>query len=91
MKSLLEYIVSHLVDHPEDVMIEEREAEGVKTYIIHAHAEDLGKIIGKQGHIIFAIRTLAKVRAVKEGILVRVEVAESAPLETSEAVGSEAI
>lgn len=76
MKNLLEFIVNHLVDHPEDVKVEEVESPDGFTYTIHVHQEDMGKIIGKNGRIIQSLRTLAKVRAVKEHIRAYVNLAE---------------
>ncbi len=76
MKNLLEFIVNHLVDHPEDVKVDETESADGFTYTIHVHADDMGKIIGKNGRIIQSLRTLAKVRAVKEHIRAFVNLAE---------------
>ena len=74
MKNLLEYILIHLVDNPEDVTIELKEDDDLTTYIIHVNPDDIGRVIGKKGSIINSIRNIAKVRAVKEGVRVRVEV-----------------
>ena len=74
MKNLLEYILIHLVDNPEDVTIELREDDSLTTYIIHVNPDDIGRVIGKKGSIINSIRNIAKVRAVKEGVRVRVEI-----------------
>jgi len=76
MKNLLEFIVNHLVDHPEDVKVDELESPEGFTYTIHVNPEDMGKIIGKNGRIIQSVRTLAKVRAVKEHIRAFVNLAE---------------
>ena len=66
MKELVEYIAKSLVQYPDEVEVIE-EPEGRKT-IIHLHVarEDMGKVIGKQGRIAQAIRTLLKVAAAKE-------------------------
>lgn len=77
MKNLLEFLLNRLVDHPEEVEVVETEEEGVFYYTIHVHPEDMGRVIGKQGSVINSIRTLAKVRAVKDNIRVRIELAEA--------------
>ena len=82
MKNLLEFILNHIVDHPEDVVVDEAETEEGHTYTIHVHPDDMGKVIGKNGRIIQSIRNIAKVRAVKENLRVYITIAESA--ETSE-------
>ncbi len=74
MKNLIEFILIHLVDHPEDVVIDETKGEQETTYLIHVHAEDIGRVIGKGGSVIQAIRQIARVRATKEGERVRIDV-----------------
>lgn len=76
MKNLLEFLLIHLVQHPEAVEIEEQENERGFTYIIHVHPEDIGRVIGKGGSIIQSIRNIAKIRAVKEGIRAQIILAE---------------
>lgn len=58
MKELIETIVMALVDHPEEVRITEDEQENAITYHLSVHSEDMGKVIGKQGRIAKAIRTV---------------------------------
>lgn len=70
MKNLLEYLLIHLVDHPEDVVVEETETERGFEYLLKVNPEDMGRVIGKKGSVIESIRAIAKVRAVKEGIRV---------------------
>ncbi len=79
MKNLLEFILNHIVDHPDDARVEESQDDRGYTYILHVHQEDIGKVIGKQGRVIQAIRSLARVRAVKENIRAYVTLAEDAP------------
>ena len=76
MQDFLKYLVSLIVDHPDEVNIEERIlGENVSQYIISANQEDMGKIIGKEGKIIQAIRNVAKIMAIKENKQIRVEIA----------------
>ena len=58
MKQLIETIVKPLVDYPEDVRIETDENESRIVYKLFVHPEDRGKVIGKQGRIAKAIRTI---------------------------------
>jgi uncharacterized protein len=58
MKELIETIVKPLVDYPEDVVIEEVEDNDHITYKLSVHKEDVGKVIGKNGRIAKAIRTV---------------------------------
>ncbi len=78
MKDTLLYMVQFLVDHPEDVTIEERMEGDATILIIHTHPEDIGKVIGKSGRIIRALRDLMKVIAAKANTFVDVEIAEDA-------------
>lgn len=73
-KELLEFIVKALVDHPEDINI--KTVEGEKTSIIElkVHNEDIGKVIGKEGRIAMAIRTLLSAVTSKSGKRVKLEI-----------------
>ena len=86
MKDTLLYILTNIVDHPEDVSVEET-VEGDHTIlVIHANPEDLGKIIGKRGRIIMALRDIIKIMATKAKTYVDVEVADgNTPEEPEEA------
>lgn len=75
MKDFLIYLVSLLVDHPEEITIEERPfGETMMQYIVKSNPEDTGKIIGREGKIIQAIRNVSRMLAVKEGKQVRIEI-----------------
>lgn len=76
MKQVLEYLLPQIVDHPDDISVEEKVEERGTIYIIHANPEDVGKIIGKSGRIIRAIRDLVKVVATKHNAYVDVVLAE---------------
>ncbi len=58
MKVLIESIVRRLVDHPEAIQVEEKEEPTKIVYHLTVHHEDVGKVIGKNGRIAKAIRTV---------------------------------
>ncbi|MBC7194541.1 MAG: KH domain-containing protein [Caldisericia bacterium] len=67
MKDLLEEIVKALVDHPEDVKVQAVEGEQAVVYEVKVSADDIGKVIGKQGRTANALRTLVRAAASKSG------------------------
>lgn len=74
MKELLETIAKSLVDYPEEVSVNEVEGEKSVILELKVSREDMGKVIGKQGRIAKAIRTVVKAAAVKESRRVTVEI-----------------
>ena len=74
MKELLEIVAKALVDYPDEVSV--NEVEGEKSIILELRVakDDMGKVIGKQGRIAKAIRTVIKASAVKENKRVVVEI-----------------
>lgn len=60
MKDFLEIVVRQLVDHPEQVVVEEEETEKGITYKVNVAEEDKGQVIGKEGKIAKALRTVTK-------------------------------
>lgn len=79
MKSLLEYLVKSIVDNPKQVKVEEEKGEGFVSLKLSVAQEDMGKVIGKKGKIIKALRTLLKVPAIKQNLRVNVELQEATP------------
>lgn len=76
MKELLEFLARSLVDHPEQVRVEEtKNSDGVVLRLSVAK-EDVGKVIGKQGRIARALRTVVKASAVKDGKQATVEIVD---------------
>ena len=74
MKELVEVIAKALVDHPDEVVVtEEREKNNV-LLTLHVASSDMGKVIGKQGRIAKAIRTVVKAAAIKDDAKVSVEI-----------------
>ncbi len=74
MKELLENIAQSLVDNPDSVNVEETENENGTLLELKVSPSDMGKIIGKQGRIAKAIRTVVKAVASKEDKKVRVDI-----------------
>jgi uncharacterized protein len=74
VKSMIEYLVKELVDEPDKVTINEVPGEEATTYEVHVAPGDLGKVIGKQGRIANALRTVAKAVAMKDKKKVYVEI-----------------
>ena len=74
MKSMIEYLVKELVDEPDQVSIVEVPGEESTTYEVRVAPGDLGKVIGKQGRIANALRTVAKAVAMKNKRKVYVEI-----------------
>jgi predicted RNA-binding protein YlqC (UPF0109 family) len=76
MKELVELLVKSLVDHPDEVVVEEVDNDrGTVSYEVRVSPQDTGKIIGKQGKIANAIRTVVKAAASKADTKVFVEIA----------------
>ncbi|MGB5528497.1 MAG: KH domain-containing protein [Ignavibacteriaceae bacterium] len=68
MKEFIEFIAKHLVDNPEDVVVEEITTEERKyTLTLRVKREDVGKVIGKQGKTAQSMRILLTAVAAKEG------------------------
>lgn len=76
MKSLLEFILLRMVEHPEDLEINEVEEMGLTVFKLKLHPDDIGRVIGRGGNVIKAIRKLSQVRAVKDHLRVRVVIQE---------------
>ncbi|MBA7596567.1 hypothetical protein ES703_03545 [subsurface metagenome] len=74
MKDLVEYIAKSIVNDPDAVQIEEETTEEGITLKLQVADEDKGRIIGKQGRIAQAMRTLLRVKAAKAATRVRLEI-----------------
>lgn len=74
MKELLETIAKALVDYPDEVAVNEVEGERSLILELKVSKDDMGKVIGKQGRIAKAIRTVMKAAAVKDNKRVVVEI-----------------
>ena len=63
MRELVEVLAKALVDHPEEVVVTEKETEKATVIELRVASGDMGKVIGKQGRIAKAIRSLVKAAA----------------------------
>ena len=66
MKEVVEVIAKALVEHPEEVVVTEKADRGTIQLELRVAEDDMGKVIGKQGRIAKAIRTVLKASATKE-------------------------
>ncbi len=74
MRELVEYIAKSLVDNPDAVSVRETQGESVTILEIRTAPEDSGKIIGREGRIANAIRTIVKAAAAKQQKRITVEI-----------------
>jgi len=79
MQRFLEYVIKGLVERPDAVLLESTERDGVTVYQLRLHPSDMGKVIGKQGNMINAIRALLQVGSAKQGARSMLEVVEDEP------------
>lgn len=79
MKDLLKHLIKSIVNNPDQVKINEEKEEGFVNLKLSVAQEDMGKVIGKRGKIIKAIRTLLKIPAIKQNVRVNVELEEAVP------------
>jgi uncharacterized protein len=73
---LVEYIVKALVENPDEVVITKSEDRSTITLELQVAESDMGRVIGKGGKVVNAIRTLAQIEAAKRGKRVNLEVVE---------------
>jgi uncharacterized protein len=76
MKALTEYIAKSLVDHPDEVTVDEVRHGSRVTLELSVSKEDMGRVIGKGGRVANAIRTLLRVAAERDGSQVTLDVVE---------------
>ncbi len=100
MKAFIEYVVKALVDYPDQVDVREVDGERVVVFEVRLNPTDVGKVIGKSGRTITAIRTLLTSAAAKNGKRAMLEIVEpegrqrgsqSAGVEVSSEAGTERV
>ena len=79
MQSFLEYVVKGLVQHPAEVTVTPVEREGTTVYELRLNPQDVGKVIGRQGMTINAIRSLLLAGSARKGLRCSLEIVEDKP------------
>jgi uncharacterized protein len=79
MQAFLEYVVKGLVGNPDAVTVTPVEREGMTIYELRLHPDDVGKIIGRQGMTINAIRALLLAGSARKGLRCTLEIVEEKP------------
>ena len=75
-RDVVEHVARHLVDDPDGIFVDANERGDTVTLLVHASPGDLGRIIGKRGRVIQALRQVGRAAGATEGVRVTVEVAE---------------
>ena len=76
MAELLDYLARRLVDEPDAVRVEEAEEDGSLVLRLHVAPDDVGKVIGRQGRIARALRTLVRAGGAHEGRRIVLEIVD---------------
>lgn len=91
MQDILQFILKNITTLPDDIKIEvQQEEDGTTNYLVTVNPEDVGRIIGKEGKVIKAIRTIMRVIAIQRGVHIRISVvSENDPKPNNEPIVSE--
>ena len=76
MRELLDYLARRLVDEPDAVRVEEVDEDGALLLRLHVAPDDVGKVIGRQGRIARALRTLVRAGGAHEGRRIVLEIVD---------------
>ena len=79
MQNFLEYVVKGIVEHPEEVAVTSNERGGMTAYELRMNPSDVGRVIGKQGMTINAIRSLLQAGSARKGLRCSLEIVEDHP------------
>lgn len=74
MEQLVRTMAGALVDHADQLRIEEKNDHGIVDITLSVHPDDMGKVIGKQGKIANSMRQILKACAIKENVKVNLEI-----------------
>ena len=76
MKDFIELISKKLVEHPDDVQVRQIDREDEQVYELRVNPEDMGRVIGKNGSVAKAVRTLIAAAAAKQQVRATLEIVE---------------
>jgi predicted RNA-binding protein YlqC (UPF0109 family) len=76
MVEIVEYLARRLVDEPDAVRVEEIDRDGDTVLQLYVAADDVGKVIGRQGRIVRALRTIVRASAARQDRRVMLEIME---------------
>ena len=76
MKEFIELISKKLVEHPEDVQVRVIEGDDEHVFELRVHPDDMGRVIGKNGRVAKAVRTLLAAAAAKQDVNANLEIVE---------------
>jgi hypothetical protein len=79
MQAFLEFVVKGLVDRPDAVSVTPQDRDGITIYELRVHPTDAGKVIGKQGATIHALRALLQAGSARKGMRCTMELLEDRP------------
>ncbi|HVL39890.1 MAG TPA: KH domain-containing protein [Fimbriimonadaceae bacterium] len=65
-RPFVEHLIKSVVENPDQIEIEEEEDHGTRTFYVHCAQEDIGKVIGKSGRVVSAIRSVVSAVAAKD-------------------------
>lgn len=82
MKDVLLYMIAAIATHPDKIVIEEKSVDGQVDFYITCEPQDIGRIIGKKGKIIKALRKVLSILAIKEGKRVNITMVDQASDQT---------
>jgi uncharacterized protein len=74
MEELVEYLARNLVDKPDEVRVERSEREGAIVLELHVAPDEVGKVIGRQGRVARALRTLVRASGARSNERVLLEI-----------------
>ncbi len=76
MKEFLQFVVGELIESPENIVLREEDRGGTQYYLLELPRSEVGKVVGKQGHTIRAIRNLLVATSSRQGKRVALEILE---------------